>query len=351
MQADDQPIAGGENPVGQNQSFEELLASRFKGHQPDEEPESNPEEPTQDTEDSEEPEEQSDETTETDADEEPTEEDESESEESEIDLLTLSAEQIQELAKKGKSRLLQRIGELTAQKKALEEKLASQPQPKVKEVNQSELPEFVRSLGTAEQIQAKYAEIERSLEVTEALLEEHEDYGPDELITVGDKDFTKRQLRQAARNARETLTKFLPAQAQHLAMQEQFKALETQYTETAKKEVPEILDEESEIGKNYRVLVDDPLVKKVKEQVPEIGFQIEYILAHAARSIFGKKAKPVAAGAGERLKTKPSASPVSSGVAGASKAKKDKAAEAYKRFEASGSIEDLIAHRLAKISH
>lgn len=347
MNAEEQPIAGGEIPVSENLSFEELIASRNNG-QPDEEQESNPEETTQETEESEETTEESTEETETEETEESEEEEESESEESEIDLLSLSPEQIQELAKKGKSRLLHRIGELTAQKKALEEKLASQPQPKAKEVQQSELPEFIRGLKTTDEIQAKYAEIERSLEVTEAVLEEHEDYGPDDLITVGDKEFTKRQLRQAARNARETLTKFLPAQAQHLAMQEQFKSLEAQYAETAKKEVPEILDEESEIGKNYKVLVGDPLVQKVKEQVPEIGFQIEYILAHAARSIFGKKAK-VTAGAGEKLKVKPPASPVSSGVAGASKAKKDKAAEAYKRFQATGSMEDFKAYRIQQL--
>lgn len=352
MQANDPSIAGDEKPVVENLSFEELLTSRMKGETaPEEEPEEQSEESPEEPEESAEDAPQGDE--EQDAEE--TEETEEEAEEepeggSDIDLLNLSPEQIQELAKKGKSRLLQRIGELTAQKKALEEKLATQPPPQVKEIPTSELPEFIRELDSAEKIQAKYAELEKTLETTDLLLEEHEDYQPDDLIAVGNQEFTKRQIRQANRNAREALTKLLPAQAQHLAKQEQYQKLEAQYSEAAKKEVPDILDEKSEIGKNYKSLIEDPLVQRVKKEVPEIGFQIEYILAHASRSIFGNKAKPLPAGAGEKLKANPPASPVSSGAAKTSKNPKAKVQEAYKRFEMTGSIEDLIAARTARHS-
>lgn len=352
MQANDPSIAGDENPVAENLSFEELLASRINGEETSEgEPEHEPEETEEETVESEEDAEDGDSEQEQDDSEESEEDEEEEPEgKSDIDLLDLSPEQIQELAKKGKSRLLQRVGELTAQKKALEEKLATLPQPQAREVKQEDIPDYVRELDSAEKIAGKYQELEKTLEDTDALLEEHEDYHLDDLITVGDQTFTKRQIRQANKNARNAITKFLPAQAQHIAKLEQFKALESQYVEAAKKEVPEIADENSEIGKNYKSLMEDPLIRKVKESIPEIGFQIEYIIAHASRSIFGNKAKPLPAGAGEKLKASPPSSPVSSGAAKTSKNPKSKAKEAYRRFEMSGSIEDLIAARTEKYS-
>ena len=212
------------------------------------------------------------------------------------------------------------------------------------------LPEFIRALDTAEKLKAKYTELEETLETTDQLLEEHEDYGPDDFIVVGDKEFTKKQLRQANRNAREAINKLIPAQAQHLARQEQYRQLEKQYSEAAKKEVPAILDENSEVGKQFRNLIEDPLVGKLKKSVPELGFQIEYILAHAARSLYGKGSVNLPSGAGEKLKTNPSASPVSSSMQKSENPAKAKQQDAYKRFEASGSIEDLIAARTSRFS-
>ena len=101
-------------------SFEEFVAQRTRQATGEEEPE-------QSEESSEEPqEEEAPEGAELEESAEPEEEltddiGEEEPEESDIDLLNLSPEQIQELAKKGKSRLLQRIGELTAKTKTLEE--------------------------------------------------------------------------------------------------------------------------------------------------------------------------------------------------------------------------------------
>lgn len=270
---------------------------------------------------------------------------EEEPEESDIDLLNLSTEQIQELAKKGKSRLLQRIGELTAKTKSLEEQL-QKVQPAAKEVPQEQNP--FSNIQTMDDLKAKYDELEKTLNATDELLDEYEDYGSDDIITVGDKEFTKRQIRKANRNAKEAITKFLPAQHAHLAKLQQFEQLSTQYQEAAKKEVPEIMDEESEVGRNFKALVEDPLVAKVKEQVPEVGFQMEYLLAHAARSIFGKKSK-VPTGAGTRLKVEPPSSPVGAGAARSGKNPKAKGQEVYKRFESTGSVDDWVAARIARM--
>lgn len=319
-----------------NLSFEELVAQRMERHNPEPEPEEQPEEEVSDDEEEEVPAESE----ETEAEEEA----EEEEEESEVDLLSLTTEQIQALAKKGKSRLLQRIGELTAQKKALEEKIQSQPQ--VKEVPQEENP--FREIQSFDDLKAKYQELERTLETTDALLEEYEDYRADDIILVGDKEFTKQQIRKANRNSRDALTKYLPAQQAHLQQIAQMEQLKGQYIAAAEEEVPDIKDESTPVGKQFRDLVSDPLIEKLRKQVPEIGYQIEYILAHAANSINGGTRIKKQPAVGNKLKVSPSSSPFGAGAAKSSTSSKSKVVDAYSRFEKSGSPEEWIAARIAK---
>ena len=318
-----------------NMSFEELVAQRMERHNPEPKPEEQPEEEVSEDEEEEIPAESE----ETEAEEETEEE-----EESEIDLLSLSVEQIQSLAKKGKSRLLQRIGELTAQKKALEEKVQSQPQ--VKEVPQEQNP--FREIQSFDDLKAKYQELERTLETTDELLEEYEDYRADDIILVGDKEFTKQQIRKANRNSRDALTKYLPAQQSHLQQIAQLEQLKGQYIAAAEEEVPDIKDESTAVGKQFMSLVSDPLIEKLRKQVPEIGYQIEYILAHAANSINGGTRIKKQPAVGNRLKVSPSSSPFGAGAAKSSTSPKSKVVDAYTRFEKSGSPEEWVAARIAK---
>lgn len=319
-----------------NLSFEELVAQRMERHNPEPEPEEQPEEEVSEDEEEEVPAESEEMEAE--------EESEEEEEESEVDLLSLTTEQIQALAKKGKSRLLQRIGELTAQKKALEEKIQSQPQ--VKEVPQEENP--FREIQSFDDLKAKYQELERTLETTDALLEEYEDYRADDIILVGDKEFTKQQIRKANRNSRDALTKYLPAQQAHLQQIAQMEQLKGQYIAAAEEEVPDIKDESTPVGKQFRDLVSDPLIEKLRKQVPEIGYQIEYILAHAANSINGGTRIKKQSAVGNKLKVSPSSSPFGAGAAKSSTSSKSKVVDAYSRFEKSGSPEEWIAARIAK---
>lgn len=319
-----------------NLSFEELVAQRMERHNPEPEPEEQPEEEVSEDEEEEVPVESEETETEEEAEE--------EEEESEVDLLSLTTEQIQALAKKGKSRLLQRIGELTAQKKALEEKIQSQPQ--VKEVPQEENP--FREIQSFDDLKAKYQELERTLETTDALLEEYEDYRADDIILVGDREFTKQQIRKANRNSRDALTKYLPAQQAHLQQIAQMEQLKGQYIAAAEEEVPDIKDESTPVGKQFRDLVSDPLIEKLRKQVPEIGYQIEYILAHAANSINGGTRIKKQPAVGNKLKVSPSSSPFGAGAAKSSTSSKSKVVDAYSRFERSGSPEEWIAARIAK---
>ncbi len=321
-----------------NMSFEELVAQRTARHNPEPESEEQPEEEVTEVEEEEIPADAEETETEEEADE------EEEEQESEIDLLSLTTEQIQSLAKKGKSRLLQRIGELTAQKKALEEKIQSQPA--VKEVPQDENP--FREISSFDDLKAKYQELEKTLETTDELLEEYEDYRPDDIILVGDREFTKQQIRKANRNSRDALTKYLPAQQAHLQQIAQLEQLKGQYVAAAQEEVPDINDETTAVGKQFKDLMSDPLIEKLRKQVPEIGYQIEYILAHAANSINGGTRIKKQPAVGNRLKVSPSSSPFGAGAAKSSTSSKSKVADAYTRFEKSGSPEEWVAARIAK---
>jgi len=321
-----------------NMSFEELVAQRTARHNPDPESEEQPEEEVTESEEEEIPAEQEETETEESA------EEEEEEQESEIDLLSLTTEQIQSLAKKGKSRLLQRIGELTARNKSLEEKIQSQPQ--VKEVPQDENP--FREIQSFDDLKAKYQELEKTLETTDLLLEEYEDYRPDDIILVGEREFTKRQIRQANRNSRDALTKYLPAQQSHLQQMAQLEQLKGQYIAAAQEEVPDINDENTAVGKQFRDLMSDPLIEKLRKQVPEIGYQIEYILAHASNSIHGGSRIRKQPAVASKLKVSPSSSPFGAGAAKSSTSTKSKGTDAYSRFEKSGSPEEWVAARIAK---
>jgi hypothetical protein len=321
-----------------NLSFEELVAQRTARHNPEPESEEQPEEAETESEEEEIPAEPE----EAEAEEEA--EEEEEEPESEIDLLSLTTEQIQSLAKKGKSRLLQRIGELTAQKKALEEKLQSQPP--VKEVPQEQNP--FREISSFDDLKAKYQELEQTLESTDALLEEYEDYRGEDIILVGDKEFTKQQIRKANRNSRDALTKYLPAQQAHLQQIAQMEQLKGQYIAAAQEEVPDINDETTAVGKQFKDLMSDPLIEKLRKQVPEIGYQIEYILAHASNSIHGGTRIRKQPAVGNKLKVSPSSSPFGAGAAKSSVSAKAKGSDAYSRFEKSGSPEEWVAARIAR---
>jgi hypothetical protein len=347
MKASNPSIAGDAKPSGENLSLQDIIALRSGGEETQESAEEteSEEESVEET-----PDEEAEEATETEESTEEPEEEESQEEEEEsstdIDLLNLTPDQIKELAKKGKSRLLERIGELTAKNKALEEKArAFEEKQGTKEIPQDQNP--FSGITTQEALQAKYKEVEATLESTDLILEEHEDYGPNDYIVVGDKEFTKQQIRKANRNAREALTKFLPAQSQHLAKMAQIETLAQQYQAAAVKEVPEIQDEESEIGRSFKQIMSDPLIARVKKEIPELGMQVEYLVAHATRSILGNKAK-IAAGAGSKLKVKPPASPVGAGAAKSGNASKGKVKDAYARFEQSGRPEDWVAARIAQ---
>jgi hypothetical protein len=323
-----------------NLSFEELVAQRTARQNPEPESEEQPEEEVTEAEE----EEILTEEEETETEEEP----EEEEEESEIDLLSLTTEQIQSLAKKGKSRLLQRIGELTAQKKALEEKIQSQPRKSRKSLKNRFRLKF-REIQSLDDLNAEYdKELEKTLEVTDELLRRHKNYDDEDIILVGEREFTKQQIDDANSNSRKTLNKYIPAQRVNIQRMAQMEQLKNQYVAAAQEEVPDIKDESTTVGKQFKDLMSDPLIEKLRKQVPEIGYQIEYILAHAANSIHGGTKIKKQPAVGTKLKVSPSPSPFGAGAAKSSTSPKAKVTDAYTRFEKSGSPDEWVAARIAK---
>jgi hypothetical protein len=347
MSNDPTATAGATEPVS-NMSIEELIARRTtQFSQPDEPEAEQSEEEEPDDPAGEMPDEIEDETQ---PDEDATEETDGE-ETTDIDLESLTPEQIQAIAKKGKSRLLQRFGELTAQKKALEEKLASQAdaKPLPKSIPAEDNP--FRDLSTMEQIHAKFEELEKVADDTDRILEDHEDYGSDDVITLGDREFTKKEIRTANRNARNAMAKFLPAQAQSIQRVAELTAMEQQFTAAIPLEIPEAADESTPIGAQYKAMREDPLIEQVRRSIPDLVPQLNYLLAHAARSLNLKKAvqKTAAMTPGTTPRPKVAGSPVGVGAAKSkAPAGKRDADEAYQRFEKTGSVEEWIAARAKK---
>jgi hypothetical protein len=347
MNVQSEAIEGAENPLSNNISFEDLIAQRTQKY-------SEPEAEATETEDDSWEEEETLEPEAVSEEQEESEEEEAEEEgeeEQEIDLLSLNPEEIQALAKKSRSRLLHRVGELTAQKKALEEKLNSQAQTKPLPVIPAEQNPF-RDIDSVEGLKAKFAELEKVAEETDTILEEHEDYGAEDIIVLGDKEFTKKEIRRANRNAREAMAKYLPAQHAELAKRGQREQAREHFTGLIPQEVPEVADEESEIGKQYKALLADPLVEMVNLHVPDLGPQLPYILAHAVRSIHrSNKTKSAAKAAGTISKAKVAGTPYGAGAAKSGvKAAKKNADQAYQRFQTSHSVEDWVAARVARMT-
>ena len=127
--------------------------------------------------------------------------------------------------------------------------------------------------------------------------------------------------------------------------------MEAHYTGLIPQEVPELANEDSELSKQYKALLSDPLVEQVNKLVPDLGPQLPYILAHAVRSIHrSQKSKVAVKAAGTIAKAKVPGNPFGAGAAKSGpKTAKKSADQAYQRFQTSTSVEDWVAARVARM--
>jgi len=298
------------------------------------------------TEEAEETEEEPEEETETEEAEAETEEEETEDEAEEtggINLDNLTEEEWDAIRAKLKSGAAARIGKLTAKLKAQEEAInqlkTAQPQlaPAPEEVSSR----FLDGIETLEDLTAKISELKKLGKETARLLLDHEDYAASDIIEVGEKKFTKRQLRALDLEVRETLDEAVPYKTNVLHRAELLKQEAVKVDAKLREEVKELADEESPVAKGFAELTASPVYQKIIKSDPEAKVFMPYLVGHALRSIHGKATKAVQpVTTAKTPKAKPPGSP--SGVAaGSPKDAKTSGTKMRERAEQTGSREDL----------
>ena len=277
---------------------------------------------------------------------------------SQLDLDDMSEEDLRELADKLGSRAVARFGELTAKRKAAEEKL-TQLEARLKEKpNPLETKKVENNpygnLDTIEKLQQKAAEVDQVVEWAEDLIFESDGYGADDVVTeVEGKEWTKKDVRQSLLRARKAQKTFLPDQLSKVQLRAEGEVLTKQFDSQAKQELSWLEGDDNDLRKQFEATVGDERFKKLKSvlkrESPDIAAQLDYWFAHATNSIHGRK--PV-----EVNKKSPTLNPPKTGNPASAQSEKGmgRTAKALKeldaRFKTTGSAKDFAALRKLKMS-
>ena len=217
---------------------------------------------------------------------------------SQLDLDDMSEEDLRELADKLGSRAVARFGELTAKRKAAEEKL-TQLEARLKEKpNPLETKKVENNpygnLDTVEKLQQKAAEVDQVIEWAEDLIFESDGYGADDVVTeVEGNEWTKKDVRQSLLRARKAQKTFLPDQLSKVQLRAEGEVLTKQFDSQAKQELSWLEGEDNDLRRQFEATVGDERFKKLKSvlkrESPDIAAQLDYWFAHATNSIHGRK--------------------------------------------------------------
>lgn len=292
-----------------------------------------------------------------------TEETDEETEESEdvlsqLDLDDMSEEDLRELADKLGSRAVARFGELTAKRKAAEERLASLEAKLTETPNPLETKKVENNpygnLDSVEKLQAKAGEVDQVVEWAEDILFESDGYAADDIVTeIEGKEWTKKDVRQALLKARKAQKTFLPDQLKKV--QAQVKSNEFAYllNEQARSELSWLDGEDNDLRKNFEATIGDSRFQKMKEIInredPATAAQLDYWFAHATNSIYGRKPvteRKTSAVLNPPKSASPSASKPDKGMGRTAKALKELEA----RFKQTGSANDFANLRKFKMA-
>jgi hypothetical protein len=287
--------------------------------------------------------------------EEPTEETQAEDVLSQYNLDEMSEEELEDLSKKLGSRAVARYGELTAKRKAAEEKLAElqrQMSEQKNDILQSKKPvenNPYSNLETVEALQDKAQEVNEIIGWAEDILFESDGYSADDVVTeVEGKEITKAQVRKSLLQARKARDAFLPDQLNKLQQIENGKQLRSAFEEQAKQELSWLQGEDNDTRKQYEAMLSDKRFIDLQDKVdPDIAAQLPYLIAHAANSMYGRKLI--------QDKPKVSITPPKTGATSApntSRASKSTKALAdlTSRFKDSGNEKDFIKLRTKQLT-
>jgi len=278
---------------------------------------------------------------------------------SQLDLDDMSEEDLRELADKLGSRAVARFGELTAKRKAAEEKL-TQLEARLKEKpNPLETKKVENNpygnLDTIEKLQQKAAEVDQVVEWAEDLIFESDGYGADDVVTeVEGKEWTKKDVRQSLLRARKAQKTFLPDQLSKVQLRAEGEVLTKQFDSQAKQELSWLEGEDNDLRKQFEATVGDERFKKLKSvlkrESPDIAAQLDYWFAHATNSIHGRKLVG-------NTKKAPTLNPPKTGNPASAQSEKGmgRTAKALKeleaRFKETGNARDFAALRRLKMSN
>ncbi len=274
---------------------------------------------------------------------------------SQLDLDDMSEEDLRELSEKLGSRAVARFGELTAKRKAAEAKL-KEMEASLQNNNPLETQEVANnpseSVDTLEGLQEKAKEVNEVIEWAEETLFNADGYGPEDVVTeVEGKELTKADVRKSLLNARKARDKYLPAQLQTVQRVQQSHQLKEAFDAQAEQELNWLQGEDNDVRKNYEAMIGDPRFNSLREKAdPEVAAQLNYLMAHAANSIYGRK--PVK----EAPKSATLTPPKTAITAGATSDKTvGKSVKALKdlnqRFRQSGNKSDFITLRTQQIKN
>jgi len=270
---------------------------------------------------------------------------ESESEEAEEpneieQLLTTDPERLKEIARQAGSKSLSRFAELTAKNKALEAQLQSR-QPEAKPLPAPLEDNPFRGLD-AKQVDDKRKELEKVVDAVEVLLDEHDDYGPDDLITYGGKEYKKKDLKTALRNSNKSLSKFIPDQLAEIQRIEARSEQKEAWKQRLVTELPAFADESSELSQKHRALMEQPIIQQMIANTPEFAPLAEHFVGHALNSILMSTKKPKPA-PGATPRPKVSESPVGAAATASRVDSGAKVKDKEDKFMKSGRADDLVA--------
>jgi hypothetical protein len=214
---------------------------------------------------------------------------------SKYSLDEMSEGELRELSEQLGSKAVARYGELTAKRKAAEEKLA-ELQSKLNNESVLSKPKEIKDnpysdITKLEDLQKKSSEVGDIIEWAEDILFESDGYSADDVVTeVEGKEITKAQVRKSLLQARKSRDTFLPDQLNSIQLVEQSKQAAESFRRQAVDELPWLSGEDNDTRKRYEAMLDDKRFQSLQETVdPDISAQLPYIMAHAANSIYGRK--------------------------------------------------------------
>lgn len=218
---------------------------------------------------------------------------------SNLNLDGLNAEQVAEIATKLKehlhgSKAAERIGELTRKRKEAEE-MASRFQAELAQLKENKNPleketpteaNPFKDLTTLQELQEQYETLGQTEQWADRVLEENPHADPDDVVAELDgKSYTKREVREYKYNARDSREKFLPARLRDIQATEQAKQAQVASEAQAKEELPWLNDGESDLRREYDMLLDNEYIQSIGDKVPQVKPILNRMLAHALNSI------------------------------------------------------------------